>query len=145
MYDCRCALKNYNTDDIESLILLPDPINCKSRIPSDGAMGYNVFGLEQDFIQISCSLTYTGNLSQTLEWNWPWYEVKGDERWVSAATSSVTSTLKLSPKNKNNIRFHCKARIEGAAQHTNSGLLWESETIYVRCELKEYNIGFGDA
>jgi len=128
---------NRTIDDIDFVIVSPDPINCKSHIPSDGVMGYNVFYIKQDLIQFSCNLTYTGNLLPNLEWTWPGSDEQSDERDVSAAKSFVASTIKLPPsKEHNKLKFQCKANIEGTTQHTiDSGLLWESETIIVKCEL----------
>jgi|SRR6218665_379998 len=107
-------------------------------------MGYNVFGIEQDLIQFSCSLTYTGNLSPSLEWRWPGSEVESDEPVVSVSTSSVISTLKLSPtKERDNVKFQCKANIESTAQNpVDNQLFWESETVNVGCEclkMKKYS------
>lgn|SRR6218665_2284653 len=99
-------------------------------------MGYNVFGIEQDLIHFSCSLTYTGNISPTLDWSWPGSEMEGDEPMVSVSTSSITSAIKISPtKEEDNRKFQCKASIEGATRTSiDSGLMWESEPVNVRCE-----------
>lgn len=101
-------------------------------------MGYNVFGLEQDIIQFSCSLTYTGNTQPTLEWSLPGYDVNKPEPTGSATSSCVTSTLKLPPKKEyNDVKFQCTANIAQAKQQgVDSGLHWESKTVIVKCKLK---------
>lgn len=111
-------------------------MSCKSHIPSEGVMGYNVFGLEQDSIQVSCNLTYTGNLSPTIEWSLPGSEMESVEPMVFLSKSTVSSTLRLSPaKERDNAKIQCDANIEGAKQNSiDSGLRLESETVNVRCK-----------
>lgn|SRR6218665_52246 len=73
-----------------------DPV-CQSNTQPDGVIGQNIFNIPLDEIQLTCIVTYHGNIPPQMEWKKVGDNVPIKDYVTSNVTSSdrLTHTLKL--------------------------------------------------
>lgn len=108
-----------------------DEPTCRTYLIRDG----NYCGIDPDEVQLSCSVTYHGNIPPQLEW------------WMAGGNSSITNTIGFTSGNKitslvtlktdlstNNQSYVCQTK-----QSIDSQYKCNSETIRLQCK---FNIHF---
>lgn len=82
--------------------------SCFTNQPPDGLVGVNDCGITPDTLQLSCNISYQGNLEPVLEWK------HGDETLFNAdkntSSSGIVSAIELTADKIRSTDFQCAVR-----------------------------------
>jgi len=128
------------------LITLDNDPDCQSNIQPDGVIGQNIFNIPPDEVQLTCTVTYHGNIPLQIEWK----KVGDNSSIEDIVTSTVRSTNRIiyTLKLKGDISLDNSSYVCQTTRSTQNQYKCTSEIIkvlhFVEGNTREQNVVRGD-
>ena len=90
----------------------PSPQWCATVSPSDGAVGLNSCGIEPDTVQLSCNMSYKGNLKPAMKWTSTDASFTPSNPKRSAVGEFITNSITVRTDDMRDSNYTCNIKYE---------------------------------